>query len=119
MTRTRPVEQDIEIYYSFVGKVDLRITARLSRHNAQVPDRNGKIFYTSITSLSHISKVPGDQAADGRRRCRSDWHPAGTVTVRIVQLREAGEEMTHGSGYLKRLKKMDEESSDRHGEVPT
>jgi hypothetical protein len=22
----------------------------------QVPDRNGKIFYTSITSLSHISK---------------------------------------------------------------
>ena len=35
-------------------------------------------------------KVPGDQTADGRRRCRSDWHPAGTVTVRIVQLREAG-----------------------------
>jgi hypothetical protein len=23
-----------------------------------VPDRNGKIFYTSITSLSHISKKP-------------------------------------------------------------
>jgi hypothetical protein len=22
-----------------------------------VPDRNGKIFYTSITSLSHISKA--------------------------------------------------------------
>jgi len=22
-----------------------------------VPDRNGKIFYTSITSLSHISKI--------------------------------------------------------------
>ena len=31
--------------------------ARPIRHPAQVPDRNGKIFYTSITSLSHISKV--------------------------------------------------------------
>ena len=34
------------------------MTARPIRHNAQVPDRNGKIFYTSITSLSHISKSP-------------------------------------------------------------
>ena len=25
-----------------------------------MPDRNGKIFYTSITSLSHISKICGD-----------------------------------------------------------
>ena len=25
----------------------------------------GKIFYTSTTSLSHISKVPGNQAAHG------------------------------------------------------
>ena len=32
------------------------MTARPIRHNAQVPDRNGKIFYTSFTSLSHISK---------------------------------------------------------------
>ena len=24
-----------------------------------MPDRNGKIFYTSITSLSHISKLAG------------------------------------------------------------
>ena len=31
--------------------------ARPIRHPAQVPDRNGKIFYTSITSLSHISKI--------------------------------------------------------------
>ena len=36
------------------------MTARPIRHNAQVPDRNGKIFYTSITSLSHISKRTGD-----------------------------------------------------------
>ena len=33
--------------------------SRPIRHNAQVPDRNGKIFYTSITSLSHINKIPG------------------------------------------------------------
>ena len=33
--------------------------ARPIRHPAQVPDRKGKIFYTSITSLSHISKVAG------------------------------------------------------------
>ena len=36
------------------------MTARPIRHNAQVPDRNGKIFYTSITSLSHISKRRGE-----------------------------------------------------------
>ena len=36
------------------------MTARPIRHNAQVPDRNGKIFYTSFTSLSHISKQEGD-----------------------------------------------------------
>ena len=47
-----------------------RMTARPIRRNAQTPDRNGKIFYTSTTSLSHISKKPGHQAAHGRRRCR-------------------------------------------------
>ena len=34
------------------------MTARPIRRNAQTPDRNGKIFYTSTTSLSHISKQP-------------------------------------------------------------
>jgi len=34
------------------------MTARPIRRNAQTPDRNGKIFYTSTTSLSHISKSP-------------------------------------------------------------
>jgi len=29
------------------------VTARPIRRNARVPDRNGKIFYTSFTSLSH------------------------------------------------------------------
>ena len=35
------------------------MTARPIRRNAQTPDRNGKIFYTSTTSLSHISKTTG------------------------------------------------------------
>ena len=33
------------------------MTARPIRYQRQVSDRNGKIFYTSITSLSHISKL--------------------------------------------------------------
>ena len=36
------------------------MTARPIRRNAQTPDRNGKIFYTSTTSLSHISKMIGN-----------------------------------------------------------
>ena len=35
------------------------MTACPIRYQRQVPDRKGKIFYTSITSLSHISKVSG------------------------------------------------------------
>ena len=38
------------------------MTARPIRRNAQTPDRNGKIFYTSTTSLSHISKITGLKA---------------------------------------------------------
>ena len=38
------------------------MTARPIRRNAQTPDRNGKIFYTSTTSLSHISKLTGEYA---------------------------------------------------------
>ena len=33
------------------------MTACPIRYQRQVPDRKGKIFYTSITSLSHISKL--------------------------------------------------------------
>ena len=29
-----------------------------------MPDRNGKIFYTSITSLSHISKKTADESQE-------------------------------------------------------
>ena len=35
------------------------MTARPIRYQRQVSDRKGKIFYTSITSLSHISKLGG------------------------------------------------------------
>ena len=35
------------------------MTACPIRYQRQVPDRKGKIFYTSITSLSHISKISG------------------------------------------------------------
>ena len=62
------------------------MTARPIRHKAQVPDRNGKIFYTSITSLSHISKVQGYEAVDGGRWCRSDWNHTGSIAFRIVWL---------------------------------
>ncbi len=63
------------------------MTARPIRYQRQVSDRNGKIFYTSITSLSHISKVAGHEAADGwRRRCPHRHHPdpAAERSVRLI-----------------------------------
>ena len=63
------------------------MTARPIRYQRQVSDRKGKIFYTSITSLSHISKIPGDQAAYGRRRYRSGWCNADPAAFRPVRLR--------------------------------
>ena len=62
------------------------MTARPIRRNAQTPDRNGKIFYTSTTSLSHISKVTGNQAAYVRRghyHCGSDGDSTALHTVLI------------------------------------
>ena len=66
------------------------MTARPIRRNAQTPDRNGKIFYTSTTSLSHISKVSGHEAAHGWRRCRSGGHHPDSSAVWSVRLRAAG-----------------------------
>ena len=51
------------------------MTARPIRYQSRVSDRNGKIFYTSITSLSHISKITGNQAAyewRGHYHCGAD-----------------------------------------------
>ena len=58
------------------------MTARPIRRNAQTPDRNGKIFYTSTTSLSHISKISGHEAVYGEvdvTKLRKEKHnPDGT-----------------------------------------
>ena len=40
------------------------MTACPIRYQRKVPDRKGKIFYTSITSLSHISKNPSIELHD-------------------------------------------------------
>ena len=66
------------------------MTARPIRYQRQVSDRKGKIFYTSITSLSHISKVSGHEAAHGWRRCRSGGHYPDSSAVWSVRLRAAG-----------------------------
>ena len=66
------------------------MTARPIRYQRQVSDRKGKIFYTSITSLSHINKVSGHEAAHGwRRRCSGGHHPHSSA-VWSVRLRAAG-----------------------------
>ena len=62
------------------------MTARPIRYQRQVSDRKGKIFYTSITSLSHISKESGHEAADGWRRRCPDWYHSGALAVRSVRL---------------------------------
>ena len=62
------------------------MTARPIQHNAQVPDRNGKIFYTSFTSLSHISKESGHQTAHGRRRYHAAWNfPDSTAFLTVLE----------------------------------
>ena len=66
------------------------MTACPIRYQRQVPDRKGKIFYTSITSLSHISKESGYEAAHGWRRCCPDWHHPDPPAERSVRLRAAG-----------------------------
>ena len=62
------------------------MTARPIRRNAQTPDRNGKIFYTSTTSLSHISKISGYQAAHAWRRCGADRHDPNPPALWFVRL---------------------------------
>jgi hypothetical protein len=60
------------------------MTACPIRYQRQVSDRKGKIFYTSITSLSHISKVSGNEAADGRWRSGTDRNDSCSVTCRFI-----------------------------------
>ena len=54
------------------------MTARPIRYQRQVSDRKGKIFYTSITSLSHISKPAGDQGCQREGNC-ADGEPCGDL----------------------------------------
>ena len=66
------------------------MTACPIRYQRQVSDRKGKIFYTSITSLSHISKESGHEAAHGwRRRCAGGHYP-DSPAERSVRLRTVG-----------------------------
>ena len=78
------------------------MTARPIRHKAQVPDRNGKIFYTSITSLSHISKIAGHQAAHGWRRRGADRHDPHPSALRSVRLIRQPRRSNHRGGCWKR-----------------
>ena len=75
-----------------------------------MPDRNGKIFYTSITSLSHISKIdryivigtnhgdnPGEIADELKRTINKmdyfiplkEWQVSEGIDVRLYLIRTA------------------------------
>ena len=89
--------------------------ARPIRHNGQVPDRNGKIFYTSITSLSHISKA-------GRFVAVASSKPEAYV-LRILEhfdLLQYFDEVVGASMDEKRSAKKDviEEALHRMGKTP-
>ncbi|MCJ7855351.1 hypothetical protein MUJ63_03455 [Lachnospiraceae bacterium NSJ-143] len=101
MTRTAPAGRTLR----FITALSARLTcpkpnARPIRHNGQVPDRNGKIFYTSITSLSHISKIARHEAAHGGRRRCPYRHGACSSAFRLVRL-SAGNSLCRA--YLTRL----------------
>ena len=78
------------------------MTACPIRYQRQVSDRKGKIFYTSITSLSHISKVSGHQAAHGWRRCGADRHDPHPSALRSVRLIRQPRRSNHRGGCWKR-----------------
>src|SRR5699024_6119205 len=97
MTRTAPAGRTLRFITALSAKLTCpKPNARPIRHNGQVPDRNGNIFYTSITSLSHISKVTGNETVDGGRWCRSDWNSTGSVAFRIVWLNRKKEVIAFG-----------------------
>ena len=91
------------------------MTARPIRRNAQTPDRNGKIFYTSTTSLSHISKNhrvttgswkgAGTAALNGMGDGALSGAVTGTITgatgsaVKVSQAAKAWDKGTFKSGY--------------------
>ena len=97
MMRTAPAGRTLR----FITALSARLTcpknkARPIRHPAQVPDRNGKIFYTSITSLSHINKVSGHEAAHGWRRCCPHRYHSGASALRTLRLRDCSRSSRSG-----------------------
>ena len=75
------------------------MTARPIRYQRQVSDRKGKIFYTSITSLSHISKISGHETAHGGRRHHRAGHdpdPSAVYPVLRVAADGYSHRMDHG-----------------------
>ena len=66
------------------------MTACPIRYQRQVSDRKGKIFYTSITSLSQISKKSGHETTHGWRRRGVGRHYPHSSAERPVRLRTAG-----------------------------
>ena len=62
------------------------MTARPIRRNAQTPDRNGKIFYTSTTSLSHISKIAGIETASGVGTYTATFNLEKGIAIALVFL---------------------------------
>ena len=81
------------------------MTACPIRYQRQVSDRKGKIFYTSITSLSHISKVAGHETVygeidvikseKGKAQSRRNWRPGQEILWKhkvsaIMMEKEAG-----------------------------
>ena len=79
------------------------MTACPIRYQRQVSDRKGKIFYTSITSLSHISKVTGYEATYGRWRCSPYRYYIGAFTFRSF-LRDLQVEKKKVSIYMLQTK---------------
>ena len=64
------------------------MTARPIRYQRQVSDRKGKIFYTSITSLSHISRGAGLHEEHSRvqlRRLEARHGMTERVSVHILK----------------------------------
>ena len=90
----------------FITALSARLTcpkpnARPIRHNGQVPDRNGKIFYISITSLSHISKRERIEA--DRKSSEEDREKAGL----LMEL-ENSPNFASTHSVIRKLRKIDD-----------
>ena len=81
------------------------MTACPIRYQRQVPDRKGKIFYTSITSLSHISKaraiivpIPCNELDAVFAMCSRQYRAVEVGKDSVIALQPAGFQSLHGAG---------------------